>query len=72
MLVFCKTNPGKRVYEGRANPNPLTPKEDDDHNRTDRHLKYYIYIDKATYNNLQVFTRSLSILFLMVYICLGS
>ncbi len=29
----------KCVYEGRANPNPLTPKEDD---RTDRHLKYYI------------------------------
>jgi len=26
------------VYEGRANPNPLTPKADD---RTDRHLKYY-------------------------------
>jgi hypothetical protein len=29
----------KRVYEGRANPNPLTPKEDD---QTDIHLKYYI------------------------------
>jgi hypothetical protein len=29
----------KRVYEGRANLNPLTPKED---NRMDRHLKYYI------------------------------
>jgi hypothetical protein len=29
----------KCVYEGRANPNPLTPKEDD---RTNRHLKYYI------------------------------
>jgi hypothetical protein len=29
----------KRVYEGRANPNPLTPKEND---RTNRHLKYYI------------------------------
>jgi hypothetical protein len=26
----------KRVYEGCANPNPLTPKEDD---QTDRHLK---------------------------------
>jgi hypothetical protein len=31
----------KCVYEGRANPNPLTPKEDD---RIDKHLKYYIYI----------------------------
>jgi hypothetical protein len=30
----------KRVYEGRANANPLTPMED---NRTYRHLKYYIY-----------------------------
>ncbi len=30
----------KCVYEGRANPKPLTPKED---NWTDRHLKYYIY-----------------------------
>jgi hypothetical protein len=29
----------KRVYEGHANPNPLTPKEDD---QMDRHLKYYI------------------------------
>jgi hypothetical protein len=29
----------KRVYEGRANPNPLSTKEDD---WTDRHLKYYI------------------------------
>jgi hypothetical protein len=29
----------KHVYEGRANNNPLTPKEDD---QTDRHLKYYI------------------------------
>jgi hypothetical protein len=29
----------KRVNEGCANPNPLTPKED---NQTDRHLKYYI------------------------------
>jgi hypothetical protein len=29
----------KRVYEGCANPNRLTPKEDD---RTNRHLKYYI------------------------------
>jgi hypothetical protein len=29
----------KPVYEGCANPNPLTPKEDD---RTNRHLKYYI------------------------------
>jgi hypothetical protein len=29
----------KRVYEGRANPNPLTPKEDD---WIDTHLKYYI------------------------------
>jgi len=28
----------KHVYEGYANPNPLTPKADD---RTDRHLKYY-------------------------------
>jgi hypothetical protein len=28
------------VYERRANPNPLTPKEDD---WTDKHLKYYIY-----------------------------
>jgi hypothetical protein len=28
----------KHVYERRANPNPLTPKEDD---WTDRHLKYY-------------------------------
>jgi hypothetical protein len=28
----------KRVYEGRANLNPLSPKEDD---WTDRHLKYY-------------------------------
>jgi hypothetical protein len=26
----------KHVYEGRANTNPLTPKEDD---QTDRHLK---------------------------------
>jgi hypothetical protein len=32
----------KRVYEGRANPNPLTPKEDD---RIDKHLKYYISIN---------------------------
>jgi hypothetical protein len=31
----------KHVYEGCANPNPLTPKEDD--NWTDRHLKYYMY-----------------------------
>jgi hypothetical protein len=30
----------KRVYEGCANPNPLTLKEDD---RTNKHLKYYIY-----------------------------
>jgi hypothetical protein len=30
----------KRVYEGRANPNPLTLKEDD---RIDKHLKYYKY-----------------------------
>jgi hypothetical protein len=29
----------KCVYERCANPNPLTPKEDD---RTDGHLKYYI------------------------------
>jgi hypothetical protein len=29
----------KRVYERRANLNPLTPKEDD---RMDRDLKYYI------------------------------
>jgi hypothetical protein len=29
----------KHVYEGHANLNPLTPKEDD---RTDIHLKYYI------------------------------
>jgi hypothetical protein len=29
----------KCVYEGCANPNPLTPKDDD---RTDRHLKYYM------------------------------
>jgi hypothetical protein len=29
----------KRVYEGHANPNPLTPKEDD---QMDKHLKYYI------------------------------
>jgi hypothetical protein len=29
----------KHVYERRANPNPLTPKEND---RMDRHLKYYI------------------------------
>jgi hypothetical protein len=28
----------KHVYKGRANPNPLTPKEDD---RMDKHLKYY-------------------------------
>jgi hypothetical protein len=28
----------KRVYEGHVNPNPLTPKEDD---QMDRHLKYY-------------------------------
>jgi hypothetical protein len=32
--------PGKRVYERRVNPNPLTPKEDD---QMDRRLKYYIY-----------------------------
>jgi hypothetical protein len=37
----------KGIYEGCANPNPLTPKEDD-HNRTDIHLKYYIlYICKV-------------------------
>jgi hypothetical protein len=29
----------KRVYERCANPNPLTPKEDD---QMDRRLKYYI------------------------------
>ncbi len=34
----------KRVYKGHANPNPLTPKEDD---RTERHLKYYIHIDRG-------------------------
>jgi hypothetical protein len=38
----------KRVYEGRANPNPLTPKEDD---RTDRHLKYYIYWVPVTFEH---------------------
>jgi hypothetical protein len=32
----------KLVYEEHANPNPLTPKEDNP-NRTDKHLKYYIY-----------------------------
>ncbi len=32
----------KHVYEGRANANPLTPKEDD---RTDKHLKYYIPVN---------------------------
>jgi hypothetical protein len=36
----------KRVYEGRVNPNPLTPKEDD---QTDRHLKYYISVTFGHY-----------------------
>ncbi len=31
----------KQVYEGRANPNPLTPKEDD---RMDRHLNCHISV----------------------------
>jgi hypothetical protein len=40
----------KGAYERRANPNPLTPKDpkEDDCNRTDRHLKYYIYIDNIS------------------------
>jgi len=31
-------------YTKRANPNPLTPKEEDHRRRTDKHLKYYLYI----------------------------
>jgi hypothetical protein len=41
----------KHVYEGRANPNPLTPKEDD---RTARHLKYYIYWVPVTFGHCEV------------------
>jgi hypothetical protein len=35
-----ETDGWKHVYEGCANPNPLTPKEEDDW--TNRHLKHYI------------------------------
>jgi hypothetical protein len=39
----------KRIYEGRANLIPLTPKEDD---QTDIHLKYYIYRCKLCPNKM--------------------
>jgi hypothetical protein len=53
--------PSFLLLKGRANPNPLTPKEDD---RIDIHLKYYIY-RHTPINNIGLCKRN------KVYKCIG-